>query len=77
MYSKKGEGPYREIKGYDLTKARDRILMALDQTVDAGERKILQDKLYDATLADWFKANPRRRGESDQAYAARARKSIK
>jgi hypothetical protein len=77
VYSKKGEGPYREIKGYDLTKARDRILIALDQTVDAGERKILQDKLYDATVADWFDANPRRRGESDQAYAARARKSIK
>jgi len=77
IYAKKGEGAYREIKGYDLTKARDRILLSLDQTVDAGEKKILQDKLYDATVADWFAANPRRRGESDQAYAARARKSIK
>jgi hypothetical protein len=77
IYAKKGEGAYREIKGYDLTKARDRILLSLDQTVDAGEKKILQDKLYDASISDWFKANPRRRGESDQAYATRARKSIK
>jgi hypothetical protein len=77
IYAKKGEGAYREIQKYDLTKARDRVLVALDQTVDAGEKKILQDKLYDATISDWFKANPRRRGESDQAYATRARKSIK
>lgn len=75
VFSKKEGGTYAPIKGYDLTKAKDRVKLTLDQTVEAGERKLLQEKLKDASLNDWLKANPIRRGESEEAYIKRARKS--
>lgn len=76
LYVKEGEGAYRAVKGYDVNKAQDRIKLALDQTSDTGERKLLQGKLKDAKLMDWIKSNPKKSGESDQAYAERAKKSI-
>jgi hypothetical protein len=62
----------RPVRGYDFNSAEGRVKLALDQTSDAGERKILQEKLSDARLMDWVRTHPRKQGESDQAYAARA-----
>lgn len=76
LYVKEGEGAYKAVKGYDVNKAQDRVKLALDQTSDTGERKMLQGKLKDARLMDWIKSNPKKSGESDQAYAERAKKSI-
>lgn len=70
---KEGKG-YKPIKGYDVNSASGRVKLALDQTSDAGERKILQEKLKDARLMDWVKKNPRKANETQEQYAARARK---
>ena len=68
---------YRPVKGYNLKKAEERVLLALDQTSNASEKKILQSKLGDARLMDWVKANPMKQNETQEQYAARARKSNK
>lgn len=76
IYMKEGEGAYKPIKGYNVDNAVDRIKLALNNTADAGERKLLQGKIKDARLMDWVKKNPKKAGESDQSYAKRAGKSI-
>jgi hypothetical protein len=76
VYMKEGEGAYKPIKGYNVENATDRIKLALNYTANTGERKMLQSKLQDARLMDWVKKNPKKSGESDQAYAKRAQKSI-
>lgn len=76
IYSKEGEGTYKALKNYNLDNASDRIKLALNYTANAGERKALQGKLKDAKLMDWVRKNPKKTGESDQAYAKRAQKSI-
>jgi hypothetical protein len=68
---------YRPIKGYDLKKAEQRIKLALDQTSNASERKILQSKIGEARLMDWVHDNPMKQNETQEQYAARARKSNK
>jgi hypothetical protein len=65
---------YRPITKYNLNSAAGRVRLALDYTANEGERKMLQSKLEDAKLMDWVKANPRKQGETDQAYARRAQK---
>jgi hypothetical protein len=70
---KEGKG-YKPVKGYDINSATGRVKLALDQTSDAGERKILQEKLKDARLMDWVKKNPRKASETQEQYAARAKK---
>lgn len=76
VFVEDGAGAYKALKGYDLNSAEGRVKLALDQTSDAGERKILQKSLGDAKLMDWVRKNPIKRGESQQAYAARASKSL-
>jgi hypothetical protein len=76
VYMKEGEGAYKPITGYNVENATDRIKLALNYTANTGERKMLQSKLQDARLMDWVKKNPKKSGESDQAYAKRAQKSI-
>lgn len=76
IFVEDGAGTYKALKGYDLNSAEGRVKLALDQTSDAGERKILQKSLGDAKLMDWVRKNPIRKGESQQAYAARASKSL-
>jgi hypothetical protein len=76
VFVEDGANSYKPLKGYDLNSAEGRVKLALDQTSDAGERKILQKSLGDAKLMDWVRKNPIRRGESQQAYAARASKSL-
>ena len=73
---KQGTG-YRAVKGYNINSAADRIKLALDQTSNAGEKKMLQGKLSEARLMDWVKANPMKKGETQEQYANRARKSNK
>lgn len=65
---------YRPITKYNLNSAAGRVRLALDYTANESERKMLQSKLEDAKLMDWVKANPRKQGETDQAYARRAQK---
>jgi hypothetical protein len=76
VYMKEGEGAYKPVKGYNVDSAVDRVKLALNNTADAGEKKLLQGKLKEAKLMDWIKKNPKKKGESDQAYAKRAGKSI-
>jgi len=75
VYVEKGANNFVPVKGYNINKATDRVKLALDQTSDAGERKILQKKLSDARLMDWMKTNPRKQNETTEQYAARARKA--
>lgn len=65
---------YRAVKGYNLKSAESRIRLALDQTSNAAEKKILQSKLDDAKLMDWVQKNPMKQGESQEQYAKRAHK---
>jgi hypothetical protein len=76
IYSKEGEGAYKAVKNYDFNSATDRIKLALNYTANTGERKALQGKLRGAKLADWIRKNPIKAGESQEAYAQRANKSI-
>ncbi len=76
VFVEKGANVYKPITGYNVNTAVGRVKLALDQTSDAGERKILQETLSEAKLMDWVKANPRKQGESEQAYANRASKSL-
>jgi hypothetical protein len=76
VFVEDGANSYKPLKGYDLNSAEGRVRLALDQTSDAGEIKILQKSLGDAKLMDWVRKNPIRKGESQQAYAARASKSL-
>lgn len=75
LYGKEGDGAYKAVKDYNIDKATDRIKLALDQTSDTGERKLLQGKLKDAKLKDWVDANPRKNNETTEQYYARANKS--
>jgi hypothetical protein len=75
LYGKEGEGAYKAVKDYNINKAVDRIKLALDQTTDAGEKKMLQGKLKDAKLKDWTESNPRKENETLEQYYARATKS--
>ena len=77
IYTKEGEGNYKALKNYNFNSAADRIKLALNYTANTGERKALQSKLKDARLADWFTNNPRKTGESEEAYVNRARKNNK
>jgi hypothetical protein len=74
VYAKEGEGAYKPVK-YNVNSAVDRIKLALDQTADSGEKKMLQSKLRDAKLKDWTEANPRKQNETLEQYSARANKS--
>jgi hypothetical protein len=76
LYTKEGAGSYKAVKNYNLDSAADRIKLALNYTANAGERKALQGKLKEAKLADWIRKNPIKTGESQEAYAKRAQKSI-
>jgi hypothetical protein len=76
LYTKEGAGSYKAVKNYNLDNAADRIKLALNYTANAGERKALQGKLKEAKLADWIRKNPIKTGESQEAYAKRAQKSI-
>lgn len=76
VYTKEGEGNYKALKNYNLDSAADRIKLALNYTANAGERKALQGKLKEAKLMDWVRKNPKKAGESQEAYAKRAQKSI-
>jgi hypothetical protein len=75
VYVEKSANNFVPVKGYNINKATDRVKLALDQTSDAGERKILQKKLKDARLMDWMKINTRKSNETTEQYAARARKA--
>ena len=74
VFAKEGEGAYKAVK-YDVNSAVGRIKLALDQTADAGEKKLLQGKLKDAKLKDWTESNPRKENETLEQYYARANKS--
>lgn len=76
LFVEDGANQYKPLKGYDINSAVGRVKLALDQTSDAGERKILQETLGEAKLMDWVRANPKKSGESEQAYANRASKSL-
>ena len=76
IYSKEGEGTYKAVKKYNIENATDRVRLALDYTTNSGEKKALQGKLKEAKLMDWVRKNPIKAGESQQAYAQRAQKSI-
>lgn len=76
IYAKEGEGTYKALKKYNIENATDRIRLALDYTANAGEKKQLQGKLKEAKLMDWVRKNPIKAGESQEAYAQRANKSI-
>jgi hypothetical protein len=73
VYAKEGEGAYKPVK-YNVNSAVDRIKLALDQTADSGEKKMLQGKLKDAKLKDWMESNPRKSNETIEQYARRAPK---
>lgn len=73
VYAKEGEGAYKPVK-YNVNSAVDRIKLALDQTADASEKKMLQSKLRDAKLKDWMESNPRKSNETIEQYAKRAQK---
>lgn len=75
IYFKKGEGVYKPVKSYDLKTATGRVKLALDYTSSAGERTILQEKLKEAKLMDWVQKNPKKSNETQEQYAARARKN--
>ena len=76
IYTKEGEGTYKAVKKYNIENATDRVRLALDYTTNSGEKKALQGKLKEAKLMDWVRKNPIKAGESQQAYAQRANKSI-
>lgn len=75
IYVEKGANTFVPVKGYNLSKARDRVKLALDYTAEAGERKLLQGKLRDASLMDWMKVNPRKANESQESYMSRVKKA--
>ena len=75
VYVEKSANTFVPVKGYNLNKAKDRVKLALDYTAEAGERKMLQGKLRDASLMDWMKENPRKQNESTEAYMARVKKA--
>jgi len=68
---------YRAITKYDLSTAAGRVRLTLDYTANESERKMLQSKLQDARLMDWMRFNPRKPGETEQAYALRFQKRKK
>ena len=74
IYSKEGEGTYKAVKKYNIENATDRVRLALDYTITA--LVAANAKLKEAKLMDWVRKNPIKAGESQQAYAQRANKSI-
>jgi hypothetical protein len=77
VYQKVAEGNYQPIVGYNFNRAYDRVKFAIQNTADKTEKKALSYKLTEAKRFDWMKANPRKNGESLEAYIARAKKEIK
>lgn len=78
VYMKKGEGAYKPVKGYNFSKAEDRVKFALDQTAGEGEKKQLGGKVQEARMKDlknWTEKNPRGADESLEAYKLRYEKS--
>ena len=75
IYKETSSGIFSPLKGYNLKKAEDRVKLALDQTSKEGEKKILQNKLYDARLSDWITANPKKSSETLEQYDARIKKA--
>jgi hypothetical protein len=72
----KGDGGvYKPVTDYDIETAEGRVKMALDQTSNETERKLLQSKIDEARLVDWMDKNPIKQGESQEAYANRAKKA--
>jgi hypothetical protein len=72
----KGEGNvYMPVTDYDINSAEGRVKLALDQTSNETEKKILQSKVSEARLVDWMDKNPIKRGETQEQYAMRARKA--
>ena len=70
----KGDGGvYTPVTEYDINSAEGRVKMALDQTSNETEKKILQGKVSEAKLVDWIDKNPKRKGETEEQYAKRAR----
>lgn len=76
-YEEVAAGVYEPIpSSYNMNSAYDRVKLALDRGgLSDTEVKILQGKLQDAKLMDWMTANPRKSNETEQQYAARARKA--
>jgi len=67
---------FQPIKGYNLETAEGKIKFTLDHTKGtAKEKEILQSKIKDAKLIDWMKVNPKKEKETQEQYAARARKA--
>ena len=77
-YEQTSSGLYEPIpKSYNMNSAYDRVKLALDRGgLNATEVKQLQGKLEDARLMDWITANRRKEGETEQQYAARAKKAL-
>ena len=77
-YEQTSSGLYEPIpKSYNMNSAYDRVKLALDRGgLNATEVKQLQGKLKDAKLMDWITANERKEGETEQQYAARAKKAL-
>lgn len=78
-YEQTSSGLYEPIpKSYNMNSAYDRVKLALDRGgLNATEVKQLQGKLEDAKLMDWITANRRKEGETEQEYAARAKKALR
>jgi len=76
-YEQTASGLYEPIPGsYNMNSARGRVKFALDRGgLSDSEVKMLQGKLRDAELMDWINGNPRKQNETEQQYAARARKA--
>jgi hypothetical protein len=70
----KGDGGvYTPVTDYDIDSAEGRVKMALDQTSNETEKKLLQGKVSQARLVDWMDRNPIKQGETQEQYAKRAR----
>ena len=74
VYIEDDAGDYKAVD-YDVESAEGRVRLALDQTANETEKKMLKSKLKDARLADWVTKNPKKNTESDVQYASRAKKA--
>lgn len=76
-YEETASNQYEPIpKSYNMNSAYDRVKLALDRGgLSDTEVKILQGKLQDAKLMDWMTSNPRKGNETEQQYAARAKRA--
>jgi hypothetical protein len=70
----KGDGGvYTPVTDYDINSSEDRVKLALDQTSNETEKKLLQGKVSQARLIDWIDRNPIKKGETQEQYAKRAK----